>query len=228
MLAWTALRSCTVPGWYPAPVVTPAESLRTALAALSVAFCACFSAVREGAVVRPGRRERGGHVELVFQRLAELDHVAVELREVLDPAGRLPLVDVALMVSAPSTAAVRRRDRDDGGQPPPDAPVDQGEPGPGRAGPPRVRVGGADHAGRRRGVRRAAWSAEPHQTRRPRTGLPSAGLPAARYPGDVHCGDDGFERRSASWPAGAGMPNRHLRRPLPPAALNLPRRLALR
>ena len=67
MLARTALRSCTVPGWYPAPVVTPEESLTTALAALSVAFCACFSSRRVGAVVRPGRRERGGHVELVFQ-----------------------------------------------------------------------------------------------------------------------------------------------------------------
>jgi len=43
MLACTALRSCTVPGWYPASRVTPEESLRTALAALSVAFCACFS-----------------------------------------------------------------------------------------------------------------------------------------------------------------------------------------
>ena len=43
MLARTALRSCTVPGWYPAPSAMPEESLRTALAALSVAFCACFS-----------------------------------------------------------------------------------------------------------------------------------------------------------------------------------------
>ena len=43
MLASTALRSCTVPGWYPAAVVTPEESLTTALAALLVAFCACLT-----------------------------------------------------------------------------------------------------------------------------------------------------------------------------------------
>ena len=43
MAACTALRSCTVPGWYPAPVVTPEELLTIALAALLVAFCACLS-----------------------------------------------------------------------------------------------------------------------------------------------------------------------------------------
>ena len=42
MLDRTALRACTVPGWYPAPAVTPEESLSTPLAALSVVFCAFF------------------------------------------------------------------------------------------------------------------------------------------------------------------------------------------
>ena len=40
-----------MPGWYPASVVTPAESLMTALAALSVAACACLSATGRGALV---------------------------------------------------------------------------------------------------------------------------------------------------------------------------------
>ena len=75
-----------------------------------------------------GRRERGRHVELVFQVLAEVDHVAVELREVLDAAGRLPVVDVAVDGERAEDRRGQARDRDDGRQPPADAPVDQGEP----------------------------------------------------------------------------------------------------
>ena len=51
MLACTASRACTVPGWYPAATVTPEESLMTAFAALSVAACACLSSTGRGALV---------------------------------------------------------------------------------------------------------------------------------------------------------------------------------
>ena len=54
-LARTALRSCTVPGWYPAPVVMPVESLRTALAALSVTLCAFFSPAAKAPLPGPDR-----------------------------------------------------------------------------------------------------------------------------------------------------------------------------
>ena len=54
MLASTALRSCTVPGWYPAASpacpATPAESLTTALAALLVTSCACLSETTRAAL----------------------------------------------------------------------------------------------------------------------------------------------------------------------------------
>ena len=53
MAASTALRSCTVPGWYPAPVVTPEELLTTASAALWVAFCACLSWPARAVLLRP-------------------------------------------------------------------------------------------------------------------------------------------------------------------------------
>ena len=53
MAASTALRSCTVPGWYPAPVVTPEELLTTASAALWVVFCACLSWPARAVLLRP-------------------------------------------------------------------------------------------------------------------------------------------------------------------------------
>src|SRR5689334_3608872 len=84
------------------------------------------------------------------QDLEEVDYDAVELREVLDAAGRLPVVDVAVDGERAEDRRGQARDRDDGRQPPADAPVDQGKPRPGRAWPPRVRMGGRDHAGRRR------------------------------------------------------------------------------
>ena len=70
------------------------------------------------------------------------------------PAGRLPVVDVAVDSQGAEHGRGQRRDRDHGGQPPADAPVDQGEPRPGRARLPRMRVRGPDHAGRRRCARR--------------------------------------------------------------------------
>ena len=53
MAASTALRSCTVPGWYPAAVVTPEELLTTASAALWVVTCACLSWLARTVLLRP-------------------------------------------------------------------------------------------------------------------------------------------------------------------------------
>ena len=48
--------------------------------------------------------------------------------------------------------------------------------------------------------------------------LPPWAPGAPGYPGDVHCGDDGFARGSASWPAGTGMPGPSATAPPPPSS----------
>src|SRR4029077_4840487 len=80
---------------------------------------------REGAAIRPVGRVRDGVVELVFQRLAEVDQRGVELREVLHAPGRLPVVDVGVDSQRAEHGRGQGRDRDDGGQAPADAPIDQ-------------------------------------------------------------------------------------------------------
>ena len=215
-----------MPGWYPAPVGDARGVVEHGVGGAVRGVLRLLQLRRVGAVVRPRRRERGGHVELVFQRLAELDHVAVELREVLDPAGRLPLVDVAVDGQRAEHRRGQRRDRDDGGQPPPDAPVDQGEPGPGRARPLRVRWPGPCWPAAGRPARPPVT--EPQETRRQPRLLPALGsLARARTRGmSTAATMDSSAGRRPARPARACQ-DHHLRRPLP-AVPNLPRRLALR
>jgi len=69
-----------------------------------------------------------GFLQLVFQRLAELSRVGVELGEVLDPPRRLPVVDVPVDRQRAEYRRGQGRDRDHGGQAPADSPVRQREP----------------------------------------------------------------------------------------------------
>jgi hypothetical protein len=72
---------------------------------------------------------------------------------VLNTAGRLPVADVTVNGQRTEHRRGQQRHRDQSGQPPPDAPVPQGEPRPGRAGPSRMRMGDPDRVGRKRGPR---------------------------------------------------------------------------
>ena len=84
---------------------------------------------REGAVVPPGSRVGGGHVEFVLQRLVEFNHIDVELREALDPPHCLPVIDVPVDREHAEDGNSQGRDRDHGHQPPADPPARGDEPG---------------------------------------------------------------------------------------------------
>ncbi len=107
MLACTALRSCTVPGWYPAPVVTPEESLATALAAASVAFCASLSGPARAALFGRVAANAADTLSSSSSAWLSLTVSALSCARCWTRPVACQLLTSPLIVSAPSTAAVR-------------------------------------------------------------------------------------------------------------------------
>jgi len=199
----------------------PVESLRTALAALSVAFCAVFSLSVKALLLPRVAAKAADALSSSSSAWLNLTTSPLSCARCWTRPVASHWLTSPLMVSAPSTAAVRvgtamtaasrhrtrqltRANRD-------------------RAEPGRFGCGWVERTMLAGGGSSGAPACDPACAGASpdwggnwagnRTGLPSAYTSPPPDAGDVHCGEDGFESRPAFWPADAGRP-----RPSPAAA----------